>query len=68
MGPGWARLGRPETEIGLFENGCPDREHELIEIVKGLGANNVLTESFGQVFFWNHILNLGLGAGQGGGG
>ena len=26
---------------------------------------NVLGESFGQFFFWNHLLNLGLGAGQG---
>ena len=32
----------------------------FIEIVKGLGAK-VLTESFGQFFFWNHILHLGLG-------
>ena len=37
----------------------------FIEIVKGLGANNVLCESFGQFFFWNHILTLGLGAGLG---
>ena len=46
----------------------------FIEIVKGLGANNVLTETFwakvlGEtfwaVFFWNHILHLGLGAGLG---
>ena len=43
----------------------------FIEIVKGLGANNVLGESFGRnvlgesFFFWNHILHLGLGAGQG---
>ena len=40
----------------------------FIEIVKGLGANNVLSETFfvdRNVFFWNHILNLGLGAGLG---
>ena len=43
----------------------------FIEIVKGLGANNVLGETFWakrfgrKFFFWNHILHLGLGAGQG---
>ena len=39
----------------------------FIEIVKGLGANNVLGETFWPVFFLNHILHLKLGAGQGGG-
>ena len=59
---------------------CPDRKYELSNgqqqqaisiyfFLEGLGfieIVNVLGESFGRnVFFWNHILHLGLGAGLG---
>ena len=36
-----------------------------IEIVQGLGANKFCAKVLGLGFFWNHILNLGLGAGLG---